>query len=52
MEQLPRWKYRFKNYDKAFQKLAMIVEKKELGELEQMALIDLHGVVFYHRKMN
>lgn len=45
-EQLPRWKYRFKNYDKAFQKLAMIVERKVLGELEQMALIQAFEFTF------
>jgi len=39
MDQTPRWKYRFKNYDKAFHKLSMIVEKKTLNEIEQMALI-------------
>ncbi|HPD32865.1 MAG TPA: HI0074 family nucleotidyltransferase substrate-binding subunit [Candidatus Kapabacteria bacterium] len=39
MDQTPRWKYRFKNFDKAFHKLSMIVEKKTLNEIEQMALI-------------
>ncbi len=46
MTKEPRWKLRFDNFEKAFLKLSRIVAIKNLGELEQMALIQAFEFTF------
>ncbi|MGA2298848.1 MAG: HI0074 family nucleotidyltransferase substrate-binding subunit [FCB group bacterium] len=46
MEKEPRWKLRFENYEKAFNKLSQILKRDSLDEYEQMALIQAFEFTF------
>ena len=46
MEPDIRWKQRFQNFDKSYQILVSILEKKELNLLDQLALVKIFEITF------